>query len=148
MRDACMARLRGVEREFNLARHLISEFIPRSQADPTRFGDTNTTSRDAKALLDNLEATYLIRLFAEFEQALRNWWQLGLKKESTPTMSALLDSVASKRKVPKDNLESAHHVRMHRNHLVHDESEAATPVVFKDACAALCRFLSRLPPKW
>ncbi len=62
----------------------------------------------------NLEATYLIRLFAEFESALRDAWK-SVGRDTQSRTFDLLDALASRSRVPEDVRREAHRVREYRN---------------------------------
>jgi hypothetical protein len=67
----------------------------------------------------NLEATYLVRLFAVFEQALRDYWSKSLKRTTHPKTEDLINSIAARRRVHYQELQAVHHVRAFRNAVVH-----------------------------
>ena len=98
---------------------------------------------------ENLELTYLIRMFAEFESGLLDYWKNGLGKRSRPGASALIDSLSSRHKVFPQVRTDAHSVRRYRNRLVHEEdAEDTASVNLADARNHLCRFFSHLPEDW
>lgn len=45
-------------------------------------------------------------------------------------------------------LDGAHSVRIYRNSIVHEDSEAAEFIDLQDARSILCQFFRRLPYKW
>ena len=90
-----------------------------------------------------LEDVCIVWLYAEFEDALRAYWEF-LKKKTRPPMEVLMNSVAGKTSMPQDFLGPAHHVRQYRNDLVHRTS--TVPKLSLGKCKSyLCRFLSLLP---
>jgi hypothetical protein len=106
----------------------------------------NFRARDILACHNDLERTYLIRMFATFEVALRAFWKRNLGRRSHPTIKRLMDSVASRCSMPISHLVRAHGVREFRNALVHGgESQS---LALAEARSYLCRFLSNLPRKW
>jgi hypothetical protein len=76
-RQRWIERICDVEREYKAARFAMDLLAERLQANPAQPGaeDKEWTARDAKNTAENLEATYLIRLFAEFESGLRDLWR-------------------------------------------------------------------------
>jgi hypothetical protein len=103
---------------------------------------------DARRWTARLETTYLIRLFAVFEQALREYWKRGLGRNSEPPARTIINALTSRLKVPSAVSDSAHLVREYRNQLVHEIHELGVAVTLRDAQARLSRFIGRLPPDW
>ena len=68
----------------------------------------------------------MIRVYAEFEAGLRDYWANHLNKKTHPPMAQLLDSLADQR-LSVDRFEDADAVREYRNFLVHDESDEPPP---------------------
>ena len=71
-REGLIASIDGVYREFRVARIAGGSLARELQADPSRLRRDGLSGLDARALHDNLEKTFLIRLFAEFEAGLRD----------------------------------------------------------------------------
>src|SRR4051794_22156231 len=84
---AWMTRLKAVEREYRLARLAVDRLqrhameSPELLAGDQRFGDVEILSR-------RLEGTYVVRLFSEFETALRHF--LRVARLRVPTKAELL----------------------------------------------------------
>lgn len=102
--------------------------------------------RDVGNAFRNLEGTYLIRFFAEFETGLRLYW--GTVRDSHPKMEDLVNGVASRRKISHDLISSVHAIREYRNSLVHEREDKIAPVSISSARSTICDYLSRLPEKW
>jgi len=102
--------------------------------------------RDICACHDDLERTYLVRMFAVFEVALRGFWRRGVGRRSHPHVSQLMDSVASRCHMRFDHLDRAHRVREFRNTLVHGGGSRS--LALAEAKSYLCKFLSNLPREW
>ena len=98
--------------------------------------------RDMRDCHDNLEDTYIVRLFAEFEVTLRNFWELHVRR-SKPTVFRLLESLGSRFFVQSDVLQRAHAVREYRNTIIHGGE--ASQVTLSEARSYLCTFMSILP---
>jgi hypothetical protein len=146
-RDAWLRRIKAVAREFRAAAVAVSLLEAQLRADPSALNVHGLRKRDATNLRARLEATYLIRLFAEFETGLREAWRRGMRQTTHPPMRDLLDAVAARRNVGTDWLDRTHAVRRYRNALVHETDEGATPVAMDDATEWLCAFFSRLPSR-
>jgi hypothetical protein len=138
-------RIKEVWREFLTARKAVDDFVA-----ALKLGDAelppNTKERDVNAMSENLEGTYLIRLFAAFESGLRSYW--ATFKDTTPPSKDLIDSIAGRRGVPDDTREDVHAVREYRNSLVHENEVETSPVEIGESRSRLCTFFARLPDQW
>lgn len=143
-----LERIRGVERQYEAASLAITSFTDRLRTDPTALGDSGLAMQDVQELRANLEATYLIRLFAEFEATLREAWRRAYGRRSRPAMEQLMNSIAARCLLPQDWNDDAHEVRQYRNALVHEESDQIGPITVPEARKRLSRFVSRLPLDW
>lgn len=144
-RDDWLDRIRAVEREYLVARQAVGEFIAVLDRDPDKL-PPNTKVRDANAMRDNLEGTYLVRLYAAFESGLRSYY--ATLKETTPPAIDLINAIATRRKVPDDVRDEVHEVRKYRNSLVHEGEESIEAVGIGAARGRLCTFFARLPDNW
>ena len=97
---------------------------------------------------ENLEDTYLIRLYAVFEAGLREAWKDCFGRHSRPKAEDLLNAVAALRVIAEDDRDNAHAVRRYRNGVVHEGGEGAEAVLLRQAKSYLCLFFSRLPLTW
>ncbi len=141
-------RVRAVEREHQaavLAGRLLAEQLRR---DPSALGALGLQQADFRKLLENLESTFLIRMFAESEATLRDAWKNCFGRPTQPPVKDLLDAVSAYRYIPRHVVEAAHEVRQYRNALIHEETEAAESISLAQARRRLCRFLSFLPQHW
>lgn len=100
---------------------------------------------DISGAINDLEATYLVRLCAEFEDRLRQFWTTKVKP-TKPPMEVLLDRVAARTFVRSPELANAHRVRTYRNSLVH--GGVADAVTLREARSYLCKYLENLPREW
>ena len=94
----------------------------------------------------NLEGTYIIRLFAEFETGARQYWNATWATD--PKTVDLLDGLAARRAIPDTQRDNAHLVRDYRNGLVHDREDILAAVPMDVARHHLCHFFSFLPLTW
>ena len=144
-RDEWPPRIKAVEREYACMRLGADRLLAQAAADPNILG-AGIRLRDVGHAAENLKGTYLTRIFAEFETGLRRYW--GTIRESHPRMEDLVDSVASRHKIPDDFRHDVHLVRNYRNSLVHEREEETPPVGIGEARSHLCKFFARLPPDW
>lgn len=98
--------------------------------------------RDLRDCHDDLERTYLIRLFAQFEIALRDYWEREVR-DTSPRVHDLLESLGGRLFIQYDVVSRAHAVREYRNAIVHGGN--AAPVTLAEARSYLCTYLSNLP---
>src|SRR5947209_3661283 len=101
-------RIKGVWREFLAARKAVDDFIA-GLTSGTSTLPLDTKVRDAHTMSENLEGTYLIRLFAAFESGLRSYW--ATIKDTIPPPKDLIESIAGRRGIPDDVRDDAHEVR-------------------------------------
>lgn len=99
-------------------------------------------------LMHHREGTYVIRVFAEFESALREAWERGFGETTHPKTADLLQAFASRCRVPPQRLLDADRVRIFRNNLVHAQDETTETIPLSYVRRYLCRFLSHLPTNW
>ena len=141
-------RIKDVEKEYQVA--IIARGVLGAELDknPSTLRKEGLTRADFDGFTNNLQATYLIRIFAEFESGLREYWKALSKKKTRPQVSDLIKSISSKRKVDIKEIENVENVQNYRNKLVHDEQKEAQAVNIKDARKSLCAFVRRLPEDW
>jgi hypothetical protein len=143
-----LERMKAIEREYKVARVADRIFQQALRADPDLLFGDQLKPADARTFSENLEATYLLRLFAEFEEGLRDLWRNGYKKTKKTLTYDLIERVAAKRTIPADDKDKAHAVREYRNSIIHEEGAKPASVPFADARKCLCTYFSRLPPDW
>jgi len=141
----------AVAREYVAAKSAAGLLKAQLQADPNYGRSQGWEARDGEAFGANLESTYMIRLYAEFEARLRDYWANHLNKNTHPPMVQLLRSLADQR-VSIDRFEDADSVREYRNFLVHDESGKPPPEMrtftVEEAKSHLRYFFGRLDTDW
>jgi hypothetical protein len=97
--------------------------------------------------LRNLERTYFVRLFALFEESLRDVWEKSFGKTTSPKCVHLLKGCAARTGMKPDTLlAEVHEVREFRNYVVH--GTPAPVVTLAVAKSRLCRFFSWMPESW
>ena len=138
-------RIKAVEREYAATRVAIERLLTQLAPDPGILG-VGRRPRDLKAASENLEGTYLIRMFAEFETGVRSFRKTI--KKGNPPVKNLIDDVGAKRTIPDDVIQAAHRVRVYRNALVHERDEEVETVPISDSSRFLCTYFARLPIEW
>ena len=69
-------RIKAVEREYWSTRIAVDRLSAQVTHDPGILGN-GPRPRDLESADENLEGTYLIRMFAEFETGVRSYWGLS-----------------------------------------------------------------------
>lgn len=140
-------RIKGVEQEYRAARLALDRLQRDARLDPEILrvarGSPELSLPDA---IRNAEGTYLIRMFAEFENAIRSFWRTI--HTTVPVARDLVDGVGSRRRIPPVAIEAAHRVREYRNRLVHEFDAEAGRVAIGQASRHLNTYLGRLPEGW
>lgn len=138
-------RIKAVEREYSATQQATDRFQEVVHRDPTILqGDLRP--RDIVHASKNLEGTYVIRLFAEFETGLRLYWDQV--RDTNPRTHDLLEGLAALCGIPDEQRENVHVVREYRNTLVHEREEGIAAIPIARARGYLCHYFSFLPPKW
>lgn len=146
-----MERIVAVEREYFAAVSASNLLRQELIANPN-YGNPKWEHKDGAAYRDNLETTYLVRMYAEFEATLRDYWLTHMGRTTRPPMEHLLNQSIPNQQFPRDWIENADEVRKFRNYLVHDFSEEppddVVRVLIAEAKQHLCRYVSCLEPSW
>ena len=140
--------MRAIMREYRIAKVAAQDLRARLRADPSVLSEEQLQVADYHNFRDNLEPTYLIRLFAEFEAGLREAWALAFGQTTSPKMRDLIDSFAARRLIPAPWRDAAHNVRAYRNALIHEGGVDVPPIGMDQALGHLCRYFSWLPHDW
>jgi hypothetical protein len=113
-----MERIRAVEREYLVATVAARGLDERFRADPFALVAERLEFADYRNFRDHLEATYLIRLFAEFEAGLREAWEVPFGRTTVPGVRDLIDSLHAQCSISQDWRDCVHDVCIYRNALV------------------------------
>jgi hypothetical protein len=104
------------------------------------------------AAVDELEGTYLIRLWAVFETAWTSYWRHATNRPNGRIRAFDLiqwaQGVQEGRPVDAAITPLVHQVREYRNFLVHERDTPAPAVPIRDARIRLSTHLSKLPDQW
>ncbi len=99
--------------------------------------------------IERLDHTFIVRLFAVFEWALRELWENLLRRTSEPPIRDLIDAiVAAVGIMPPNFRERVHRIRVFRNSIVHVNAVSELVFTFFEAHAHLKAFLSLMPREW
>jgi hypothetical protein len=139
------SRIKAVEREYMAMRQAADRFREEARTDPTII-EGDLRHREIVTASTNLEGTYLIRLFAEFETGARQYW--ATQWDSHPKTVDLLDGLAARCKITETHRDNAHAVREYRNALVHEREDRPKALPISEVRSYLCTFFSFLPRQW
>ena len=143
-------RVKAVENEYRTVRIAVDRLMSAVAHDPTVLGDDPRPANLGVADR-NLEGTYLVRLFAEFESALRSYDRARHGDPGRKTdASILIDMIGGRRGqgISDGVRQGAHAVRRVRNHWAHERDATPDPMSIAEARARLQTFLSWLPDEW
>lgn len=146
-RYAWHERIKAVEREYRSVRVAVDRLSEQVAHDSGALDEGESRPRDLVAADENLEATYLIRMFAEFETGLRSYW-ITVRSSAYAPVRDMLDGLGAMRHIPSDVIKDAHEVREYRNRLVHQREEETGVVTISEARGRLGTYLARLPDQW
>jgi hypothetical protein len=142
----------AVAQEYLAAKTAGNLLSAQLDADPSFGSRYGWEPRAGAAFCDKLEATYIIRMYAEFEAGLRDYWKNHLGQNTRPPMIQLVRHAIPNQYFTQDCIDNADDVRVYRNFLVHDieEDPPADVVVFsvEQAKTHLCTYFGRLDPRW
>jgi len=144
------SRLRQIQAELAAAREAIA-YVRRHEQQETIINEVDTVTRhDFLLAATNVEKTYFVRLYAEFEGILKyhlaaNHAEIGIADK--PQVDWLISRVSRAEGVAIDpNLRRRMNgVRDYRNSIAHYVLPAAQFVPFDSALSTLNQFLSKLP---
>lgn len=145
-RQRVMEQLQSVVAEHDAARRSVAFLLEHAASDPSFLRTGDPTFAELRTCLKNLERTYLVRLFAVFEEAIREVWADAFGRRTTPRTKEVVDGCASRRRMPPRNVDQVHEVREYRNSIIH--GAPAKIVSLGDAKSRLCRFLAWMPENW
>jgi hypothetical protein len=145
------AHIKDVEGEYQAARMAIDRLKAEVVATPEVMKKNDGLRAYLRDADRNLEGTYLVRLFAAFEAALRSYDQARHNDPNrNEVASVLIDTIGGRRGqgILAAVRQDAHAVRLVRNYWAHESDTLPAPMTLADARARLQKFLSWLPEAW
>jgi hypothetical protein len=137
--------------EYKAARLAVDRLTAAVAADPSVLGKDDRAPANLRAATQNLEGTYLVRLFAAFEAALRSY---DRARHNDPRRkedgASLIDSIGGRRGqgISSSVREDAQAVRQVRNRWAHEDDASEEDMGILVAAPRLHKFLSWLPLEW
>jgi hypothetical protein len=147
-RNEWVVWIRAVEREYRVSGVALDLLHEKLRRNPSYLTEQGWTQHDLTHLEQNRERTYLVRMFAVFENGLREVWAESVGKTSYPKTSDLIDGISARCRVEPQVTLRVHAVRAFRNGIVHEGAGKAQEVLLDVARSDLCRYFSFLPPHW
>lgn len=152
-RRVLMDLVKGAEREYNAVTRAVAHFRAAIEAGGVMLPPA-LSPRDFGAAAEQLESTYLIRVWAEFESGLRSYRRhLTGDPDDRMGMEHLVNwtaGVKQGRAISEDVRDEVHEVREFRNFLVHERDVDPPPTAIAIVLARrrLNTFLQKLPERW
>ncbi len=137
--------------EYKSARMAIDRLRTAVVAAPDLLKNDRVAREYLKRADRNLEGTYIVRLFAAFEAALRSYDRAKHNDPRRETMAAnMIDEIGGKRGrgIQHGIRMGAHDVRWVRNYWAHEEDALRTTMTADEARARLQAYLHELPDEW
>jgi len=145
MSHLLIRRLSPLREEFLAARAALAytrDQWPSAHGHASLFGATFEALQRA---VKHVEATYTIRLFAEFEAILRDQYPHSRPGRPIPRNSdGLINGLRDHYRIPAHHVEPVHRVRIFRHSVAHADPRAER-IPFGDALSYLNRYLSFIP---
>jgi hypothetical protein len=147
-------RVRAALREYQAVRiglDRLGEATPEEIHELTEArGWDELAASEIYAAENNLDATYIIRMYSVFERAVGSFWrEIPGNEDRTVDGDELLEEVGSAQLIDEDVIQFAQEVRIHRNNLVHRRiDEHAGGMALENASRDLLTYLDRLPATW
>lgn len=140
------AQLQAILNNLEITRHGVASLIEADTRGEDPFRVFPWSRGDVDACHSALEDTYLVRLYATFENAARAQWIVLRGKETHPTMQVVIERLAARLSIPSDQSANAHRVRKRRNAIVHGgQSESLS---LRQSLSFLNHFISFFPPDY
>ena len=155
-RQVFIDRVKGAERECYVVAAAVNHYGNAVQAGDARLptAPTKTSPRDLATAADKVESTYLIRMWAEFETALRSYHRYFTgdpdDRINTRNLINWTAGVKQGRAISEDVRDNVHEVREYRNYVVHERDHVDPPaeVAIDVVRTRLNTLLRCLPIKW
>jgi hypothetical protein len=143
-------RITSVLYEFEATHFSVARTLSQASMDPSIL-PTQSRFRPfhLRVAAANLEVTFALRMFAEFEAALQDYWTTASPTSRTrrAQMQTLINRTAARRRIPTAVVAEAHEVRAYRNAVVHDRLRAPR-LTIHNCKSRLSRFITYLPLNW
>jgi hypothetical protein len=137
--------------EFRSARVAVDRLRTAVVATPDLLKNDRVAREYLNRAQKNLEGTYIVRLFAAFEAALRSYDRAKHNDPSRETKATvMIDEIGGKRGrgIQPGIRQRAHDVRQVRNYWAHEDNAVPASMNVDEARARLQAYLHELPDEW
>jgi hypothetical protein len=145
------AYIQNVWGEFKAARLAVSRLTEQVNADANIVVGQTAVREHLSSAHANLEGTYIVRIFAAFEAALRSYDRSRFHDPDRETKAAtMIDQLGALDhiRVRNDIREGVHRVRRIRNFWAHDIDGNPEPMTIDRVRGLLQAYLDRFPKAW
>lgn len=150
-RRAAFDALSRVEDEYEAVRFSLSRTLQALRQDSSTLQAglaANLSRAELRRAASNVERTYIIRLFAEFEWAIVDYYRFGLRRKNPrPKVFHVMKLLIAVHSIAPRIAAGALMVCDTRNSIVHRRRHEP-PLDFHECKSRLGRFLHVLPPRW
>jgi len=154
--------INDVGKEYEASRVAVSRLAQQVHENPNVLADEPKARDGLPQASKNLEGTYLVRVFAAFESALRSyerWWHPERVGVTRVDASQMIDEIAArkaddiprrhKRVIGTQIRNRVHLVRRSRNYWAHDDADAVNnPMSFIRAKECILEYIDKMPIEW
>lgn len=141
-------RMKSVEREYQIAETALAALEEALTQHSGLLTAKGLSVADLRTYRGKLQETYFIRLFAEFETGLKDYWKNGLHEDPQTRIMDVITSVGARHRILDAWRINTHAARKYRNRLIHEEDAESDPMNLTDARRYLGRFFGSLPDDW
>lgn len=145
------ARIQEVWGEYQVARFAVSRLHAQVEENANIVAGEHGVREYLSPANVNLEGTYIIRIFAAFEAALRSYDRYHFNDPERETRAAtMIDQLGRLNhiRVRIPILDGVHRVRRIRNSVAHDSDDAPDPMPIDRVRGLLQAYLDRFPKSW
>lgn len=145
------AHIQEVWGEFKAARLAVSRLKEQVNADANIVAGEHGVREHLSSADANLEGTYIVRIFAAFEAALRSYDRYHFDDPDRETRAAtMIDQLGALNhvRVRIPIRDGVHRVRRIRNYWAHDTDEDPNPMPIDQVRGLLQAYLDRFPKGW
>jgi hypothetical protein len=131
-------KIKSLEAMFFETKRAIAFYIKSCETYPTLIESSKFKKSTISSSLNEIENTFIVRIFAEFEGFLRNYWALSGRR-TKPQAKQLINSIATRFQLDPKYI---HKVREYRNSLLHEG--AAPTITLTEARKYICTYLGQM----
>ena len=153
--------IRAVSKEYGSAR-LAVDHVQNQLRDDAHYMDGTLTRDEIAHVSRYLEGTYIVRMFAAFESALRSyerWWHPTRTRRERPDAATMIDEIGAhkednvaprrKREIGLQIRARVHEARQTRNYWAHDDKDQIElPLTIDQLTSRLLAYIQKMPLEW